>query len=126
MKNKYLRFQKGDFWVIGLVLSLAAVIFLLFLPLGKQSAAYAEIYLDGELVQRVSLAEDRELTVTGAYTNTIAVWDGKIAVTDSDCPGRDCVGCGWVDSTGRSIVCLPNCLEIRIVGTSGDVDFVVG
>lgn len=126
MQNKHLRFQKWDIFAIGLVIFVAAAVFALFLPLGEQSAAYAEIYLDGNLMQRVSLAEAQEFTVTGAYRNTITVRDGKIAVTHSDCPSQDCVACGWSGSAGKSIVCLPNCLEIRIVSENGEVDFVVG
>lgn len=126
MKNKHLRFQKWDICAIGLVIFIAVAVFTLFLPMGNRGAAYAEIYLEGELIQTVSLAEAREFTVTGAYKNTIAVRDGKIAVTDSDCPSQDCVACGWSGSAGRSIVCLPNKLEIRIVSENDDVDFVVG
>ena len=69
---------------------------------------------------------EQEFTVTGDYTNTITVRDGKIAVTASDCPGHDCVSCGWVEHGGKSIVCLPNGLEIRVLADRGDVDFVVG
>ena len=120
-----LRFQKGDAAAIAGVLLLAVVVFSLFLPGSKTDAACAEIRLDNELVQTLPLHTPGEFTVAGDYTNTITVRDGAIAVTDSDCPGGDCVGCGWIDSTGRSIVCLPNRMEIRIVGAETDVDFVV-
>ena len=65
--------------------------------------------------------------MTSKYSNTITVKDGKIAVTESDCPGEDCENCGWSDSTGRSIVCLPNEVEIRIIAepSEEDVDYVV-
>jgi len=56
----------------------------------------------------------------------VTVKNGKIAVTHSDCPGKDCVGCGWQSQSGRSLVCLPNRMEIRIVTAKSDVDFVVG
>lgn len=121
-----LRFSKGDIAAIALVALLAAVVFVLFLPKKDASAAYAEIYQDGKLVKTVSLSQDQEFTVTGKYTNTVTVCDGKIAVTQSDCPGADCVSCGWMDSAGRSIVCLPNGLEIRVVAGGDGVDFVVG
>ena len=120
-----LRFQKGDLAAIAAVLLLAVGVFFLFLPGDRPAAAAAEIYLDGKPVQTLSLTEPTEVTVTDRYTNTITVRDGAVAVTASDCPGTDCVSCGWIDSTGRSIVCLPNRLEIRIVGAESDVDFVV-
>ena len=121
-----LQFRKGDLIAITLVVLVAVTVLLLFLPKKGSSAAYAEIYRDGKLVTTVSLNEDREFTLTGKYTNTVTVCDGKIAVTKSDCPGEDCVSCGWMGSAGRSIVCLPNGLEIRVVAGDGDVDFVVG
>lgn len=119
-------FQKGDMLAITGVLLLAVLVFLLFLPKGDSSTAYAEIYQDSKLIKTVCLTEDQEFTVTGKCTNVIAVRDGKIAVIRSDCPGEDCVSCGWLGNTGRSIVCLPNGLEIRVVAENSDVDFVVG
>lgn len=121
-----LAFQKGDLLAIGAVILLAVLVFVLFLPKESRGAAYAEIYQDGELLRTVPLGEDQEFVLTGKYHNTVTVRDGQIAVTDSDCPGTDCVSCGWIGSSGRSIVCLPNGIEIRVVSESGDVDFVVG
>lgn len=121
-----LHFQKGDMAVIAGIVLLAVIVFVAFLPSKDAPAAYAEIYKDGKLLQTVLLSEDQEFTVTGRYTNTVTVYDGKIAVTQSDCPGEDCVSCGWADGAGRSIVCLPNGLEIRVVAGNSDVDFVVG
>ena len=125
MGKMRLKFQKWDIAVVAGVLALAILVFCLFLPKQTQPS-YAEIYRDGQLVQRVSLAEDQEITVTGAYTNTITVKDGKIAITGSDCPGLDCVHCGWISDQSRSIVCLPNGVEIRLISPSSDVDIVVG
>lgn len=122
--DKRLRFRKGDVLAVALVLLAAVLVFLCFLP--KGDAAYAEVYLKGELLHKLPLNRNTQITVVGEFTNTVTVADGKIAVTASDCPGEDCVGCGWSNATGRSIVCLPNGLEIRIVSGQSDVDFVVG
>ena len=121
-----LRFQKGDYLAVAVTLLLAAVVFLAFLPRETGDTPMAEIYLDGTLVRRVSLDTSAEFSVTGDYMNTVTVRDGKIAVTESDYPGGDCVHSGWIGTSGRSIVCLPNRMEIRIVSAPGDVDFVVG
>ena len=122
----HLRFQKWDIAVIAGVALLAVLMFSLFLPQKDATGAYAEVYRDGELVKTVTLSQDQTFVVDGKYCNTITVRDGEIAVTASDCPGADCVHCGWISGTGRSIVCLPNGLEIRVIGGNGDVDFVVG
>ena len=120
-----LAFQKGDILAIGVVVLLAVLVFALFLP-GEETGGYAEIYQDGKLLQTVPLDRDGEFEISGQYSNTVTVRDGQIAVTASDCPGTDCISCGWISSSGRSIVCLPNGVEIRVVSRDGDVDFVVG
>lgn len=126
MHRMRLHFQKGDFLAIGIAVLLALAVFVAFLPKQTQGAAVAEIYRQGELLQTVSLDEPREFTLTFDYRNTVTVRDGKIAVTASDCPGADCVHSGWIGTSGRSLVCLPNALEIRVVSQNSDVDFIVG
>ena len=120
-----LRFRKGDWLAIGLVLCLAVAVFSCFLPSGEP-AAYAEVYLDGQLVKTVPLNTDQTFLLEDRYSNEITVKDGAIAFTSSNCPGQDCVHSGSIHSTGRSLVCLPNRVEIRVVSESSDVDFVVG
>lgn len=119
-----LRFQFSDGIAIAAVALLALALF--FLPGRSTPAASAQIYQDGTLITTLSLDIDQEFVAEGKYTNVITVRDGKIAVTRSDCPGADCVNCGWISTAGRSIVCLPNGLEIRVLAQGGDVDFVVG
>lgn len=121
-----LKFQKGDCVAIAVVVVLAVLVALLFLPKSAQSAACVEIYHDGKLVKTLSLRENSTYTLKGDYTNVIAVEDGKVSITSSDCPGEDCVHSGRISAAGRSIVCLPNGVEVRIVGKNDDVDFIVG
>ena len=108
------------------MLVLAVVTFLFFLPRSSSTPAVAQIYQNGALLMTVPLDQPQEFPVEGEYCNTVTVRDGKIAITNSDCPGTDCVHSGWISSSGRSIVCLPNGLEIRVISQSGDVDFIVG
>ena len=126
MHGLRVRFQKGDLLAVVATLLLAAAVFFLFLPRESGAPAVAEIYLDGQLIYQLPLDTPAEVEVSGDYHNTVTVRDGKISVTASDCPGEDCVHSGAVGTSGRSIVCLPNRLEIRVVSAPGDVDFVVG
>ena len=123
-ETKKLRFCKGDLLAVGLVVLVAVLVLVCFLP-QKTDAAQAEIYLDGALLRTVDLQTDDTFTLSFRYNNTVTVSGGKIAITASDCPGRDCVHSGAIDSRGRSLVCLPNGLEIRVVAAADDVDFVV-
>lgn len=125
-KQEHLRFCKGDLLAVALVVILAVSVAVCFLPKNTSAPVQAEIYQDGNLLKTVSLEEETSFVVTGKYTNTITVEDGRIAITASDCPGEDCVHSGGIHTTGRSIVCLPNGVEVRVVNAASDVDFVVG
>lgn len=119
-----LRFQRGDWLVIAAVLVLAACVAALFWPGGNAESAMLQIYRNGKLMQEISLSKDQTLQVDGDYHNTVSIQNGRAAITRSDCPGEDCVHSGWISASGRSIVCLPNRVELRIVGVQ-DVDFAV-
>ena len=120
-----LRFRKGDLLAIVLVLALAVLVMVCFLSGKKASSGEAVIHLDGEKIQTVDLTENQTFVVEGRYRNEITVSDGEISVTDSNCPGQDCVHSGSISTQGRILVCLPNGLEIRITSAEEDVDFVV-
>ena len=124
-QKKSYGFRMGDLLAVGAVLLLAALVFALFLIPGSTEGGFAQVYQDGQLQYTLSLEQDGQITVEGKYACTVTVQDGAVAVTRSNCPGEDCVHSGWITSPGRSIVCLPNALEIRVVGKSSDVDFVV-
>lgn len=117
-----LHWKKGDLLAAAVVV-LLAVVSLCLLPALRSGGSFAQVYLDGELIREVPLAVDQSFTVRGAYTNTVTVRDGAIAVTHSDCPTNDCVHMGWLRD-GGSIVCLPNRVEIRLVGETA-VDAVL-
>ena len=118
-----LHMRKGDLIAIALLCA-AALCAACVLPLLRGSdSVSARILLDGEVVREVPLSVDQTFQIRGAYTNTITVRDGKIAVTHSDCPNHDCVRMGWLQD-GGAIVCLPNRMEIRLTGST-DVDVVI-
>ena len=64
-------------------------------------------------------------TVEGDYTNTIVIKDGLVYFESASCPGTDCVHSGSISKPGRTLVCLPNLVEVRITGNA-DADIVVG
>ena len=97
-----------------------------FLPKGSGEPVQAEIYQNGDLVKCLPLETDTIFEVTGKYTNVVTVSAGEISISASSCPGEDCVHSGAIHTSGRSIVCLPNGVEIRVTAQTSDVDFVVG
>lgn len=80
-----------------------------------QGAEKVEIWSDGELLYILDLRVDQQITVDSDLgSNTITIRDGKIAVTDADCPDHWCMDRGYC-SGGAQIVCLPHRLVIRFV-----------
>lgn len=127
MKKKHMKleFCKYDFLAIGIVAAIAILVSVIFwTSVGAEEGSMLSVYQEGALIKEFSLDSDVEFVIEGDYKNVITIKDGKAAITESDCPGTDCVHSGWIHEAGRSIVCLPNRVELRIEGTS-EVDFVV-
>lgn len=90
-----------------------------------ENALRAEVYSGGELLLVLDLRQDQTHTVTTHRgTNEITVRDGKVAVTQADCPDGRCVQRGFCGG-GAQIVCLPHRLVIRFVG-EGEIDGISG
>ena len=118
--------MKTKHWVILiaalLVICTAAAVWL-YRP--RPQAAQIEIVSDGKLLYTLPLNQDKELTVTSPYgTNVITFRNGKVAVTEADCPDGYCKARGWCDG-GTQIVCLPHRLVITFLGDS-PIDGVAG
>lgn len=109
--------MKNKTWalILGGVL-LACILLGVWLLKPGQKAEKAEIWSEGELKFTLDLAVDRQVTVkTDRGTNVITVKNGKIAVTEADCPDGYCMNRGYCDN-GAQIVCLPNRLVIKFTG----------
>ena len=93
---------------------------------GTQEGNVVVIYREGEKIQEIPLNVDTEVLIQNDYTNKLIVKDKKVAIEESDCPGMDCVHSGAISGKGRSLVCLPNRVEVRIEGEiDSEVDFIV-
>ena len=118
--------MKTKYWVILFVVLLvvcggASLILFGSAPQAQQ----VEIWSEGKLTETLDLSVDRVLTVEGDLgTNVITVHDGKVAVTQADCPDGYCMKRGFCQG-GTDIVCLPNRLVLRFVGQQ-EIDGVVG
>ena len=118
MKTKYWAILLGSLLALCLGLSL-------WLLLPGADASAAEIWSDGKLLYTLDLRTDQTKTVVSQRgTNVITVKDGKIAVTDADCPDGYCMDRGFC-SSGAQIVCLPNRLVIKFIGEQA-IDGVAG
>ena len=119
--------MKTKYWIaiLALVFALCGISGWLLMGPGED-AARAEIVSEGKVLHTVDLYTSATYTVTtedGGH-NVITVKDGKIAVTEADCPDHYCMARGFC-SGGTEIVCLPNRLVIRFLGEQ-EIDGVVG
>lgn len=105
----------------GLVLVCGVILYIQLTENG--SGKYAYIYQDGVLIREIDLTENKEAyEFTIEYSsdaesgfNTILVDNGKIGISDADCPDKTCQHMGMISSTHFPITCLPHKLVIQIV-----------
>jgi hypothetical protein len=119
--------MKTRTWIILFALILIGCIgasFYILMP--SEASDYAEITSHGQVVKTVDLRVDQEFTICPAddHWNTIIVKDRKIGVAEASCPDHYCMKRGFCNS-GTEIVCLPNRMTIRFLGTQ-EIDAIIG
>lgn len=106
--------MKTKFW-IGLTACIAAVCLGLTLWLYRsgEAASTVTVISEGKVLYTLSLSVDQTIAISSKRgTNTVTVKDGKVAVTQADCPDGYCMARGFCDR-GAQIVCLPNRLVLQ-------------
>lgn len=122
-----LRPTRFDVLVAAAVAVLAIVLaFWFYGGLGRSGPATYIITHQGQEIARGELRQPREITVEGQYHLQIVCDGESIAVTHSDCPTQDCVRTGRATHPGQSIVCLPEQVVIKLVGSGSGPDLVIG
>jgi hypothetical protein len=130
-RTRSLKLRAGDIVVVVLVVAAAAASMLLVSRASAgEKGSLAVVEVNGKEVRRVTLGSGqapRTITVRGWQgPSTFEVKDGRVRMVRSDCRDKICIGVGWIDTGGRSIVCLPNRVVIRVTGKSrsGKIDTV--
>ena len=109
--------MKTKGWITILVGVLLVGLALTLWLLPGEEAELVEVWSEGRHLYSLRLDADQSVEVVSQFgCNTVTVRDGKVAVTDADCPDQDCMARGWCDS-GMQIVCLPNRLVLKFVGS---------
>ena len=74
------------------------------------------VQVDGAIVHKTTLSETHSISVQGTHGRlTVEIREGKVAVTQAECPNHICVKTGWRSRSGEIIVCVPNNTVVRIV-----------
>ena len=110
--------------VLLLTLGLAARPYFAARSAGELTISVA---IDGETVERCALSTYEGGTYKSrGYTLTVAVQNGAVRVSESDCPNQDCVHSGAISRAGQSIVCLPARVVVTLEGAASDYDLIAG
>ena len=107
MKNKY--------WILLFGAVLAMCLALVLIPADDTPARSAQIRSEDSVVI-VDLLQPQTLVFDshGGGYNIVTVQDGKIAVTEANCPDQICVNHKPTNQTADPIVCLPNKLVVEV------------
>lgn len=122
MANRSNRLRVGDIVVVVVVVT-ASVVSMFAVAQARPGAPGAEaiVEVNGREVHRFVLSDGqprREIRVEGMNgPSTVVIEDGRAFMLESTCRDKICIGMGRVDSSGQSVVCLPNRVVIRIVGS---------
>ena len=82
-----------------------------------------------QIVAQLDLSQDTTLSVKGSLGDvTVVVSEGRVSFVNSHCPLKICEKTGEINSKGQIIVCAPNKVLAKVVGSgpedSGSLDGV--
>ncbi len=119
-----------DIIIIALFLAVGVIIALV-LFLGQHKGATVKVSVDGNTIKTFPLDTDTTYEIHGidGGTNLLVIKDKKAYIEEASCPDGLCINMGKIESSGQSIVCLPNRVVVSIEGEDGQeplIDQVVG
>lgn len=107
---------KFDFIVIIFFVLAAVISLVCFYKFDKAEGGYVAVVVNKEIKETFSLSENREYTISdGEHINIIKIEDGKVWITEANCPDKLCVKQRKIDKNGQSVICLPNKVVVKIV-----------
>ena len=118
-------------WILFLLLA-AAALSAVFILGRKEStpSPVARITRDGAVLEEIELDKveaPRSLTFEDeSGRNVVTVEQGRVRVSEADCPDQICVNQGWITDGTIPVICLPHRFMVEIIGTGGDLDGAAG
>ena len=107
--------KKGDI-ILSAGIIVLAVVFIFLFSFFKVQGKQVVITVDGEVFGKYSIDYDQEIEVkTELGVNTVVIRDGKVSVSNADCPDKYCVNHVPVDETGETVVCLPHRMIVVVL-----------
>ena len=109
--------KKKEFIFIASVLAFALLLWGGMYLMRKSDYGSVRITVDGKEYGSYSLAKDQVIDI--GSTNVCEIKNGKIKMTEADCPDHLCISQKAVGNSGGTIVCLPNKVVIEGVKAAG-------
>ena len=107
-------FKRKDILIVLLPLILAAVLFACICLFSKPGKV-AVVIVDGKEVASLPLDTDTEYVVCNHFgKNVVVVKDGKVSVSEADCPKQVCVNTGTKNKAGDAIICVAHKLVVEV------------
>lgn len=106
--------KKEMIFILG-ILVLAGILWLAMSFFRRGSHQTIRITVDGEEYGTYSLSKDQVIRIND--TNVCEIKDGKVRMTEANCPDQLCIHQRAIDENGGTIICLPN--RIVIEGEKG-------
>lgn len=109
--------KRKDFILIGIILFIMAIGFGANYMLNNNEAVKIEIYVDNKLYKTYSINSNEEINIeTENGYNIVKIHDHGVEITEASCPDKVCIHSGFITKPSESIVCLPNKINIKIIG----------
>ena len=123
-KEIFSKLKFGDFIIVGVILTVSALLFLgSFFP---DKGLRAEICLDGESFAVYELSELTEGLTVNVGSCEILVENDGVTFLSSDCSDKLCINRGKLKKSGDTMACVPERVSVVLKKAKGnDVDAVV-
>lgn len=109
-----MKIRKNDIILLISAVLVSAIAFTVCFFLFNGDKSFAVITVDGEEYARLPLSKDTQLVIETEYgKNILVIENGKVYISDADCPDKTCVKTGCADKL-KTIVCLPHRLTVSI------------
>ena len=119
--------KKKELIFIGVIMIIAFSA-MLFIHLTKEEGGEVVITVDGKVYKTLPLNTDITVSIGEEPDdyNVLQIKEGKVTMTDANCPDKYCVKHRGIHYNHESIICLPHRVVVEIQGgDQNDVDAVV-
>ncbi|MBE6861518.1 MAG: NusG domain II-containing protein [Ruminococcus sp.] len=124
MNRKFHFISRCEAIIIGGA-AILALLGIIFPKLFQKGEAYAVIECGGVHCE-IPLDKDCTRTIEGV-NGIFEVKDGKIRITQAECPDKICEKTGFIGTVGQSIICVPEKITVTVKSGGGEsADITVG